>query len=66
MAISRDTIKAMIRDYHGFDLTDEEIDLIQPELDTYAQEIENLRNLDLSAVMSSRLLRVEERGASNG
>jgi hypothetical protein len=66
MAISRDTIKAMIRDYHGFDLTDEEIDLIQPELDNYAQEIENLRNLDLSAVMSSRLLRVEERGASNG
>ncbi len=66
MAISRDTIKAMIRDYHGFDLTDTEIDLIQPELDNYAQEIENLRNLDLSALMSSRLLRVEERGASNG
>ena len=66
MSISRDTIRAIIRDYHGFDLTDAEIDLIQPELDFYAQEAEKLRKLDLSDVMSSRLLRVDEGGASNG
>ncbi len=60
MEISRDTLKAMLRDYGGFPLSDAELELIQPELDNYLAEVEKLRGLDLSNVMSSRLLRAQE------
>ena len=60
MAISQETLKAMIRDYGGFELSDEELALVLPELDAYLGEVELLRELDLSKVMSSRLLRAEE------
>ena len=60
MSISNETLKAMIRDYHGFELSDEELDLIRPELDNYIAEMEKLRELDLSNVMSARLLRAKE------
>jgi hypothetical protein len=62
MAISRDTLKAMIRDYSGFDLTDVELDLIQQELENYLAEAAKLRELDLSDVLSARLLRAQEGG----
>ena len=52
----------MIRNFQGFDLTDEELELVQPELDSYLVEIEKLRELDLSSVMSSRLLKAKEGG----
>jgi hypothetical protein len=64
MALSHDTLKAMIRDYQGFPLSDDELELIRPELDSYLQAIEQLQELDLSAVFSSRLLRVQEGGQS--
>ena len=60
MAISHETLKAMIRDYQGFPLSDDELNLIQPELDTYLQAIVQLQKLDLATVFSSRLLRVQE------
>mgnify|MGYP001065239358 CR=1 FL=1 len=62
MSIRNETLKAIMRDYHGFELSDEELDLIRPDLDLYLAEIEKLRELDLSAVMSSRLLRAKEGG----
>jgi len=62
MTIPNDVLKAMIRNYQGFDLTDEELDLVRPELDSYLVEIEKLRELDLSSVMSSRLLQAKEGG----
>ena len=62
MALSDETLKAMIRDYGGFELTDEELDLIRPELEFYQNEVEKLRELDLSGVLSGRLLRVDEGG----
>ncbi len=62
MAIPNETLQAIIRSYHGFALTDEELELVCPELDTYMQEVEKLRDLDLSSVMSSRLLRAQEGG----
>jgi hypothetical protein len=65
MAISKDTLRAIIRDYGGFGLSDAELDLIQPELDTYLAEVEKLRGLDLSNVMSARLLRAQEGGKEN-
>jgi hypothetical protein len=56
----------MIRDYHGFELSDSEIDLIAPELDSYLSELAKLRDLDLSGIMSSRLIKAEEGGGANG
>jgi hypothetical protein len=65
MEISRDTLKAMLRDYGGFPLSDPELDLIQPELDNYMAEVDKLQALNLSDVMSSRLLRAQEGGQSH-
>ena len=66
MSISKDTLKAMIRDFHGFELSDSEMDLIAPELDAYLSELEKLRELDLSKVMSSRLIKADEGGQTDG
>ncbi len=65
MAISNDTLRKMIVDFGGFELSDAELDLVRPELESYLTEVENLRDLDLSAVMSSRLLRAAEGGEAN-
>jgi hypothetical protein len=60
MTIPNATLQAMIRAYHGFELTDAELELMRPELDNYLQEVEALRALDLSDVLSARLLRAQE------
>jgi hypothetical protein len=60
MTIPTETLQAMIRSHHGFELTDEELDRVRPELENYLNEVEKLRDLDLSSVMSSRLLRAQE------
>ena len=62
MAIPDAKMEAIIRDYHGFEMSDEESELIRPALDNYLAEAENLRDLDLSDVVSSRLLRASEGG----
>ncbi len=66
MPVSKDTLRAMIRDFHGFELSDSELDLIEPELNNYLAEVEKLRELDLSNVMSGRLLKVDEGGELDG
>ncbi len=66
MPVSKDTLRAMIRDFHGFELSDSELDIIEPELNNYLDEIEKLRELDLSNVMSGRLLKVDEGGDFDG
>ena len=66
MPISKDTLRAMIRDFHGFELSDSELDIIEPELNNYLAEVEKLRELDLSNVMSGRLLKADEGGAFDG
>ena len=62
MAITKETLKAMIRDYHGFELSDDELELVLPELNNYLTEVEKLRELDLSDVKSGRLLKASEGG----
>ena len=62
MAISDETLQRMIAEFGGFDLSEEELALVRPELESYLAEVENIRSLDLSAVMSSRLLRAAEGG----
>ncbi len=65
MAISQETLKAIARDYSGLELSDEEMAVVLPEIESYLAEVETLRELDLSQVMSSRLLKAEE-GQPNG
>ena len=62
MAITKDTLKAMIREFHGMELSNEELEMIAPALDSYLAEVENLRELDLSDVQSGRILRAQEGG----
>jgi hypothetical protein len=64
MALSITTLKAMIREYGGIELSDAELERIQPELESYLAEAERLRALNLADVMSSRLLRAHEGGPS--
>jgi hypothetical protein len=64
MALSIAMLKAMIAEYHGFRLTDEELERIRPELESCLAEAERLRELDLSDVMSARLLHADEGGQS--
>ncbi len=66
MAVPDETLQAMIRDYHGFDLSDEELALVRPELELYMEQMELLEELDLSDVLSGRLLRVDEGGEGHG
>ncbi len=62
MPIPNATLQAMIQAYDGFPLTDAEIELVRPELDTYLKEAAQLRTLDLADVLSGRLLRAQEGG----
>ena len=64
MRLSIATLKAMIHDYHGFPLSDEELERIRPELESYLAEAEQLRELDLANVLSARLLHADEGGQS--
>ncbi len=65
MSISTETLRAMIRDFKGLELSDEELELVRPELESYLAEVEKIRELDLASVMSSRLLRAKDGGDSN-
>ena len=62
MGISKETMRAIIREYGGFELSDEELDLVQPEVDGYLEAMAGITDLDLANVMSSRLLRAAEGG----
>ena len=62
MTISDATLKRMIAEYGGFELSDAELELVRPELESYLTELQNLRDLDLSSVASARLLRAGDGG----
>ena len=60
MSISNETLKAMIRDYNGVELSDEELSLVRPELDIYFTELEKLEFLDLSDSFSGRPMQLPD------
>ena len=60
MSIPVETLKAMIRDYNGLDLSDEELELVRPELESYLTELKKLEDLDLSNIFSGRLMHIPE------
>lgn len=64
MHITDETLRAMIRDYQGFELSDEELASVRLEVDAYTNAVEELGDLDLSDVPSGRQLRAQEGGKS--
>lgn len=58
MSVSDDTLQAIIREYNGFELSAEELELVRPEVDYYMEQLAILDDLDLSDTMSGRLLRM--------
>ena len=60
MGISNETMRAMIREYGGFELSDEQLELVRPEVDSYIEAMAEVAHLGLSDTMSSRLLRAAE------
>ncbi len=65
MSISKETMQAIIREYGGFELSDEELDLVKPEVDGYLEAMAGIAGLELADVMSSRLLRAAEGGTED-
>ena len=65
MGISNETMRAMIREYGGFELSDEELELVRPEVDSYIEAMSGIAALELSDTMSSRLLRAAEGGTDD-
>ena len=58
MSVSDETLQAIIRDYNGFELSAEELELVRPEIDYYMAQLAILDDLDLSDTLSGRLLRM--------
>ena len=65
MGISNETMRAMIREYGGFELSDEELELVRPEVDSYIVAMSGIAALELFDTMSSRLLRAAEGGTND-
>jgi hypothetical protein len=60
MPITNETLKAMIRDYNGLELSDEELELVRPELENYFAELKKLEDLELSDAFSGRLMNLSD------
>lgn len=52
----------MIREFHGMERSYGELEIVALALDSYLTEVENLCELDLSDVMTGRMLRAREGG----
>ena len=64
MAVPVEILEEMVRMYRGLELSDEEIDKVQANVEFYLEEMEKVEELDLSNVFSARLLRAGEGGQS--
>lgn len=64
LAISKDTLKAIIRDYNGLTLSESELKQVMVILEVFGDEVEKIRNLDLSNVVPACLPRADETGQS--
>ena len=63
MSVSKETLRQMIQDVGGPDLSDEELDQVMAQYQVHELESERLRQLDLSKVLPARLARAERGGS---
>ena len=62
MAISKNTLKAIIKDYDGLALSESELKQVMVILEAFGDEVEKIRDLDLSTVVPACLPRIDETG----
>lgn len=60
--VTEDTLRAMLREFGGVEPTDEEMERVLISVNTYLQRAQPLGDLDLSTVLSGRLLHAQEGG----
>ena len=60
MEVSKETLRAMLSELGGLEMTDEELAKAVPLVQAYVDRMAKLKELDLSTVMSARLLRAKE------
>ncbi len=60
MAISKETLRSMVRDLNLLELSEEEVDKILLDLESHLASMEKLNILDLTKVPSARQLRAQE------
>ena len=60
--VTEDTLRAMLREFGGVEPTEAEMERVLASVNTYRQRAQPLGELDLSAVLSGRLLHAQEGG----
>ena len=65
MSVSSETLQAIIREFNGFELSAAELELVRPEVDYYLEQLAVLDELELSDVVSGRLMRMPAEDESN-
>ena len=59
MSLSKETLRSMIQDIGGPELTDAELEQVLAQVEVHRLEGDLLRQLDLSKVLPARLMRAE-------
>ena len=65
MSVSKETLRQMLEEFGGLEMTDAELNAVLPQVQSYTETAAKLRQLDLSKIVSARRLRLEEGGKSN-
>ena len=60
--VTRETLRRMLEEFGGLEMTDEELDRVAPHVQNYVDQAAKMKGLDLSDVLSGRLLRTDEGG----
>ena len=60
--VTEETLRAMLREFGGVEPTEEEMERVLASVRNYQQRAEPLGDLDLSTVLSGRLLHAQEGG----
>jgi hypothetical protein len=64
MAISVDTLRAVLNEYGGVEMSDEELAQVAPIVQAFVAEFSRLRELDLTDTYSALQLRADDGGFS--
>ena len=65
MAVTKGTLRAILGEFGGLEMSDEELDKALPFVEAHLARVEKLGGLDLSKVLASRLLRAQEGESKN-
>ena len=60
MPVTKETLRNILREFGGLEMTDEELTEAVPTVQAYVDRLAKVKDLDLSKVMSARLLRAKE------